>query len=42
MKYDPRLIIRFVCKERVLPEGLHACLEAQFGNVTYSERGVRR
>jgi hypothetical protein len=41
MKYD-QSIIRFLCRERVMPEDIHAPLEAQFGDITYSERSVRR
>jgi hypothetical protein len=39
--YDERIIIRFLGKERVSPEDIHVCLEAQFGNITYSKRSVR-
>jgi hypothetical protein len=45
MESDQRVIIRFLCKEHVSPEDIHAHLEAQFGDAIYnkySERGVRR
>jgi hypothetical protein len=45
MEYDERVIIRFLCKERVSPEDIQTHLEAQFGDATYSgsnERSVRR
>jgi hypothetical protein len=42
MESNQKVIIRFLCKERVSPEDIHACLEAQFGDATYSERSVRR
>jgi hypothetical protein len=31
MKYDQKAIIRFLYKERVSPEDIHAPLDAQFG-----------
>jgi hypothetical protein len=37
MESDERVIIRFLCKERVSPEDIHAPLGAQFGDATYSE-----
>jgi hypothetical protein len=40
-EYDQKVIIRFLCKERVSPQDIHARLEAQFGDATYSERSVR-
>jgi hypothetical protein len=42
MEYDQRVIILFLCKERVSPEEIHTRLEAQFGGITYSERRVRQ
>jgi hypothetical protein len=42
MEYDQRVIIRFLYKERVSPENIHARLEAQFGDTTYSDRSLRR
>jgi hypothetical protein len=42
MEYDQRVITRFLCKERVSPEEIHVRLAVQFGDATYSERGVRR
>jgi hypothetical protein len=42
MEHDQRVIIRFSCNDRVSPEEIHAHLEAQFGDATYSERSVRR
>jgi hypothetical protein len=42
MKYDQRVIIRLLCKERVSPEDIHARLEARFGSAIYSERSLRR
>jgi hypothetical protein len=42
MKYNQRVIIRFLCKERISPEGFHALIEAQFGDATCSERRVRQ
>jgi hypothetical protein len=42
MEYDQRVIIWFLCKERVSPEDIHARLEAQFRDVIYSERSARR
>jgi hypothetical protein len=42
MEYSQRVIIRFLCKERVPPADIHARLETQFGIATYSERNVRR
>jgi hypothetical protein len=42
MERDQRIIVRFLCKERVSPEDIHARLEAQFGDATYSERSVGR
>jgi hypothetical protein len=42
MEYHQRIIIRFLCKERVSPEAVHAHLEAQFENATYSKRRVGR
>jgi hypothetical protein len=41
-EYDQRVIIRFLCKERVSPEDIHVRLEAQFGDATYSGRSIRR
>jgi hypothetical protein len=41
MEDDQRVIIRFFCRKRVSPEGIHACLEARFGDAAYSERSVR-
>jgi hypothetical protein len=40
-----KVIIRFLCKERISPEDIPARLEAQFRDATYSEyseRSVRR
>jgi DNA-binding transcriptional ArsR family regulator len=45
MEYDQKVIVQFLCKERVSPEDIHARLEAEFGDATYteySERSVRR
>jgi hypothetical protein len=42
MGYDQRVITRFLCRECVSPEDVHALLEAQFGDAIYSERNVRR
>jgi hypothetical protein len=45
MEYDQRVIIRFLCKQRVSPEDIHALLEAWLGDATctaYSEQSVRR
>jgi hypothetical protein len=42
MEYDQRVIIRFLCKERVSPEEIHPHLEAQLEDATYSERSIRR
>jgi hypothetical protein len=42
MEYNHRVIIRFLCKERVSPEDMYPHLEARFGDATYSERSVRR
>jgi hypothetical protein len=42
MESDQRVIIRFLCKERVSPEDIHARLETQFGDVTDSEWSVQR
>jgi hypothetical protein len=42
MEDDQRVIIRFLCKERVSPEDIHAPLEAQFRDATDSERSVWR
>jgi hypothetical protein len=37
MEYDQRVVIGFLCKERVPAEDIHARLEAQFGDATSSE-----
>jgi hypothetical protein len=42
MEYDQRIIVWFLCKERVSSEDIHARLEAQFGSAIYSERSLRR
>jgi hypothetical protein len=42
MEYDQRATIRFLCKERVSPEDIHAHLEAQFGDDTDSEQSIQR
>jgi hypothetical protein len=42
MKYDQRVIIRFLCKERIWPEDIHARLEGHFGDPPYRDRSVRR
>jgi hypothetical protein len=42
MESDQRIIIRFLCKELVSPEDVHARLEAQFEDTTYREQSVRR
>jgi hypothetical protein len=42
MEYDQGVTIRFLCKGHVSPEDIYACLEAAFGDATYSERSVRR
>jgi hypothetical protein len=42
MEYDQRVIIRFLCKERIASEDIHVHLEPQFGDATDSERSVRR
>jgi hypothetical protein len=42
MQYDQRVIIRFLCKERVSSKNIHARLEAQFRSAIYSERSLRR
>jgi hypothetical protein len=42
MEDDQSVIARFLCKERVSPEDIHVRLEAQFGDITYSERSARR
>jgi GTPase SAR1 family protein len=41
MEHDQRVINLFLCEECVSPEDIHACLEAQFGDVISSERSVR-
>jgi hypothetical protein len=41
MEYDQRVIIRFLCKERVALEDIHTRLEAQFEDITYSEYSER-
>jgi hypothetical protein len=42
MEYDQIIIIRFLCKERVSSQDIHARLEVQFGDATDSEQSVRR
>jgi hypothetical protein len=42
MESGQRVIIRFLCKERVSSEDIHEDLEAQFGDATYNERSVWR
>jgi hypothetical protein len=42
IEYDERVIIRFLCKEGVSPEDIHARPELQFRDATYSERSVRQ
>jgi hypothetical protein len=42
MESDQRVIIRFLCKERVLLDNIHALLEAPFGDAAYSEYSKRR
>jgi hypothetical protein len=45
MEYDQSVIIWFLCKERFSPEDMHALVETQFEDTTYSEhneRSVRR
>jgi hypothetical protein len=42
MEYDQRVIIRFLRKGRISPEDIHARLEAQLGDLTYSGRSVRQ
>jgi hypothetical protein len=42
MEDNQRVIIPFLCKEGVSPENIHAPLEEQFGDATYSERSARR
>jgi hypothetical protein len=37
MEYNQRVIIRFLCEERVSTEDIRARLEAQLGEATYSE-----
>jgi hypothetical protein len=37
MEYDQRVLIRFLCKERVSTEDTHTVLEVQFGDATHSE-----
>jgi hypothetical protein len=37
MESDRRVIIRFLGKERVSPEDIHARPEAQFGDAIYNE-----
>jgi hypothetical protein len=42
MGYDQRVIVRFLCKERVSPEDIHVCLEAQLGGAVHSDRSIGR
>jgi hypothetical protein len=42
MEHNQRIIIRFLCKERVSPEDIHARLETQFGDVPCSDQSVWR
>jgi hypothetical protein len=42
MEYDHMVMIRFLCKEHISPEDIHARLEAQLGDATDSGRSVRR
>jgi DNA-binding transcriptional ArsR family regulator len=41
MEFDQRVIIRFLCKDRVSLEDIHAHIEAEFGDATYSEQSVQ-
>jgi Mn-dependent DtxR family transcriptional regulator len=41
MESDQRVIIRFLCKERVSPEDILTRLEAQFGDPTSCPRSAR-
>jgi hypothetical protein len=41
MGSDSRIIIWFLCKARVSPEGIYARLESEFADATYSERSIR-
>jgi hypothetical protein len=36
MNYEQRVIVRFLCKEGVLPAEIHTRVEAQFGEDAYS------
>jgi DNA-binding transcriptional ArsR family regulator len=42
MDYEQRVIVRFLCKEGVLPAEIHTRVEAQFGEDAYSLRSVQR
>jgi hypothetical protein len=42
MEEDQKVISRFLCKEHVSPEDIHAGVEAQFEDAAYSERSVRQ
>jgi DNA-binding transcriptional ArsR family regulator len=41
MEYDQRTLVRFLCKDHISLEEVHARLEAQFGDAIYGERSVR-
>jgi hypothetical protein len=42
MDYERRVIMRFLCKEGVLPAEIHTKVEAEFGEDAYSLCSVQR